>query len=326
MALNHLTIAEMVSSTEGWTQVGNPARDAFMRMPSLAALMPKIEEAMNGLIGIQRVTLDQFVKQLKGRRKGADFRHDSFSRAAYYTLEAHIHLARANDDDDTESALLVLRDLLFPFGLEIVKFSYVEEAGQARLMESRITTENEERLATIPVADENLLDIVRKWLNAGAELGQLETELADTQLPSQRGPVAEARRRWARVVKAVRTVADLESSLDPTIERALHQVAMAEAAALRRLRESEALDASQSDGDAGMDDGDAGMDDGPAPVAQDGDAGTDDGPAPVAQDGDAGTDDGPTPTEAPIEAAETPSGDEPDDEAGNSSFSTTIAQ
>lgn len=234
MALNHLTTAEMLASTANWSKPGEDIHDAFMAIPSLAALMPRIAAANRGLESKQRVSLDHVLQQLGVARKRADHRHDSYARSAFFILRGHIEKARGDGDAATAAALEEVLALLFPHELEVVKFSYVEEAGQARLLRSRMTPAVEEVLAAIPMQDGTLLDVVNAWLAAGAELGRLEGEVAQAERPGRNGPVAKARHAWMRMVRAVRTMVGLEPP-NATIEAALHQLTKAEAAARQRI-------------------------------------------------------------------------------------------
>ena len=235
MALNQLTIAEMVETTEDWARAGTPVRQAFEQIPALAGLIPTVDQVIDNLLATQRVPFVQTINQLSHARAKADRRHDCLARAVHVGIEAHIQLALAEGDLDRAQSLRRARDFLFPLGLGIVRLSYREEAGQASLLASRMNGDVEALLATMVLGSGTLLDTVRAWLRAADELGQLEAEFVAVQLPQNRVSLRDSRRAWTQMVTAVRTVAALADPMDPRIEAALGHIANAELAAERRL-------------------------------------------------------------------------------------------
>lgn len=237
MALNRLTTAEMVNLIKAWTQAGHPVRNALERSLGLAPLVPRVIEAYDALITAQRMGLTQTLTELSAAQTALDARHDSFARCINSVLDAYIHMALARGDVALARELGSLRDFLFPDGLRVITYSYREEAGQADLLASRMTQEHRNLLARIPMPGGTLLDIVNEWLRAGSALGELEDRRSDTQVPSRRKSMFDARAKWIRAIKAVRLMVEINRVEDPVIEEALNRIAVVEAAADRDARE-----------------------------------------------------------------------------------------
>ncbi|MCA9711167.1 MAG: hypothetical protein KDK70_35335, partial [Myxococcales bacterium] len=124
---------------------------------------------------------------------------------------------RARALDEVHAALL-------PRGLSIVNASYLAEAGNAVRVEALLRAEpaHAELLASVPVHDgEDLLGLTRRWLAAGAALGELERErdvLAAERVTQAVGPasIAAARSRWLRLVSQVLSILAL-GEVDPEV-------------------------------------------------------------------------------------------------------------
>lgn len=236
MALHHLTIEEMVQLTQDWVTPGHPVRSALMRVPGISALMPHIEGAHSALVSTQESEETQSLATLEDTLIEVDDRHDGLARAAFYTIKASINLTRVYGDKLNETVLQELQDLLFPNKLRVVSFSYRDEAGQAKLLTMRIKPEHEHTMSLIPMLGCTLLDTVRTWLAAGGELGELEEQRDAANLPSRRLHASQARTRWLRAIRAVRTIVELTEVHDPLIEEALGRILAAELTAERHAQ------------------------------------------------------------------------------------------
>jgi hypothetical protein len=240
MALNQLTIEEMVELTQDWVTPGHPTRGALQRVPGISALMSHIEAAHTALVSTQESEHMQSLTTLEEALVAVDDRHDGLARAAYYTIKASINLTRVYGDESNEAVLEELEALLFPNKLRVVSFSYRDEAGQAKLLSMRIKSDHEHTMSMIPMLGCNLLDTVRAWLAAGGDLGALEDQRDATNLPGGRLHASQARTRWLRAIRAVRTIVELTEVQDPLIEEALGRVLAAELAAERRAQREQA--------------------------------------------------------------------------------------
>jgi hypothetical protein len=138
-----------------------------------------------------------------------DFHHDRKARALSGHLEA---LASGTDDAELASFYNEVRELLFPYGLRVVQFSYTEEAGALREIERAVTPELLRRLKGVRVGDATLADLYNDWVEVGKELGQLAQERARQQASLTRQGTAPAEVNSSHVrsgwIRAVRLLAD----------------------------------------------------------------------------------------------------------------------
>lgn len=237
MALNHLTVSEMVSLTEDWVIPTGPLYLALIAIPGMDALLPHVISAHQGLLGNQSVAQEQELDDLTTETGIKDGSFDCFARAGYYTLMAHANLARALGDEAGARVFESMRTTLYPTELKVTKLSYREESGHATLLQSRMDAKLEQGLAGVPMQGRTLLDVVRAWITAGQELGALENRRAEAKFSDQRVNASPMRQQWMRAIMAVRTVLDLVAgTLPPVVADALARIRAAEAAAERRSR------------------------------------------------------------------------------------------
>lgn len=242
MALNLLTVEEMVYVTQPLVDPENPTRAALLGVPGMAVVMPHIEDAYEGLLVAMDKGRVQSLAEIDLALEAADTKHDGLARAVYYALETHAHLARAYGEEQTAEALALVQNDLFPDQLRVVDLSYRDEAGQARQLARNINANHEQWLAGIPMPGGSLLDTLQAWLAAGEELGELERQRNSVDVPGRRLRVNRARSRWVRAIRAVRTIVELTEPDEPLVEEALGRITAAEMAANPRAFPARAAD------------------------------------------------------------------------------------
>lgn len=218
MALRDLSVGEMISVSLGWISREDPARAAIEAQPQLSGLLPALEQAHAAIFAVAPKPDDPRRAEIVRSTSEVDARHDRLASAIYGFLS---ELARF---DEQGSALLSLRDTLYPDGLaSVVQSSYRQQAGYAKLLRDRITPAVRAQLEAIPLLKGTLLERVDAWLDAADELGRLEQERArieTTLAPSTAQQVLEARYGWIRAVSAFESVAALVQ-LDADTDRLL---------------------------------------------------------------------------------------------------------
>lgn len=126
-----------------------------------AALLTQLQRAYDGLIAAQPPP-DTALAKLTTELATLDARHDACVRGLLYRLDAEIVIA---ESDATKQALEALRDALFPTGAAVVQRSYVEEAGEAKLRDARLTAAMRKTLAKLKTLDgrtgEALLELLQ---------------------------------------------------------------------------------------------------------------------------------------------------------------------
>lgn len=249
MALNRLTIAEMVLLIEDWVTPGHPVRVALEQNPGLAALIPSIEGAYGLLVRAQPVELMEMRARLTATMADIDQRFDHLARAIDSFVSALTSLALAQGDSAKVDGLRALRRVLFPHQLRIVTMSYREEAGQTYLLAERLTPEQRAFMAAQTLGASNLDELVRAWIETGAELGALANQRTDLDLPSRQNSQVKARSRWIQAVTMVRSLVAMLGVSDPHMEEALGRISSAEADADKRGRPANRQPESEPEGD-----------------------------------------------------------------------------
>jgi hypothetical protein len=258
MALKRLRTSEMVALTATWVDPAHPDRQAMARVAALAALLPEVDGAHQGLhrthaIGPSAVRR----KQIQAEQKVLDLEHDNVLRGISSHLWSAIYFTR---DPEARNELERLLALLLPDGLLSVNKSYREQAGQAELAASRLTEADRALLQSLLLHDgRTLLDAVNQWLSLSAQLGALDRERVG--IPPDDGPTPAdamaARNRWIRTVQAVQLIARLVAEQDPAIREILDRMEEAGRTADRRSAGRTSEDALPGPGDAPPGPGDA---------------------------------------------------------------------
>ena len=208
MALKHLTTAKMVSLSDPLVKPGHPDRAALAAFADLNGFLPKLTAAHTGLL--QTFTPADSSEQLvtiQNNQKQLDARYDDLARGIHHLPLALSYLVK---NAAVAQQLRSLQQVLTPDGLSVIQKSYREEAGQAALLESRLTADHVALMKSIQTPEGSLEDAVREWISTGAQLGALEDQRAALQ---KSGPTAadalKARNRWIRTIHAMSSLIEL---------------------------------------------------------------------------------------------------------------------
>ncbi|WP_437731869.1 hypothetical protein [Sorangium sp. So ce1335] len=270
MGYRNLSPQAMVNISGPWL---DPEQDrkAFTSLPLLAPLLPAVEEAHGRILTTQRLgsSLQQQLKALMEKALALDATHDRKLRGAYNYLGA---LAEMTDDPAFAAALLDLRDRLMPSGLKAISRSYGDQAGDAKLLRSRLDDASEKLLKKLKTPEGPLAQVVEAWVAAALEIEKVEAQREQLALSAPAHTdgatpreVLNARNAWIRVVRAVETNLALEKAATGEIaERLLGRLRRESARADRRGRKGSAEGAAApAPADDAAPPGDAGDDDDP---------------------------------------------------------------
>jgi hypothetical protein len=217
MALKQLSIEEMEQVSAAWVDTSNPANSIFSGVVAISGLLPQVQQVHDELHAA--VPQDNpAAKELAALASETDYLHDVLARGIYgYLTEVALLV-------DNGAALLELRNSLMPEGLgKVVRNTYRGQAGFAALLRQRLDASARSQLEALPLPnDDNLLNRVQAWLDAGDRLGKLEERKArlEAASPTTAGMIQDARNRWIRVANAVIANADL-AELDDAQQRTL---------------------------------------------------------------------------------------------------------
>jgi hypothetical protein len=240
MALKRLYTGEMVSLSAPLTKSDHPDRKILADIPATAALLPELDGAHGSLLSTQvKPEAETRLAAIIKAEKILDVRHDDLIRGLSGLLTS---LAYLTQDPALAAGVLHVQSVLLPDGLDAVIKSYREEAGQAALLESRLSAADIALLKKIKILEGTAWDAIKEWMDVGARLGALEDERAG--LPETTGPapadVVTARNKWIRTINAIRSVLDLVSADHPGVVKILNRLTEAERKADRRIASAEA--------------------------------------------------------------------------------------
>lgn len=237
MAKTNLTSPTMVTVTTAWVDP-KEERPVIEALPQAGALLPSIDKAHHGLLNGQ-ASADLTNTRLTALQKAQavlDLRHDRKVRGQYYVLTGFAELAETEEE---AASYLALRDNLTPRGLDTVRLSYTDEAGEAELTDRRLTKDDKALLGKMPTPNGTLLDAFKARLKAAKELGDLEKQRGplESQAPAATTPADAVRARnvWIRTVNAFVAILALEEGLsDADREKILGPLERAEQKADRK--------------------------------------------------------------------------------------------
>lgn len=223
MALDRLETEEMVHITASWIIRGRPDREALEAERTLAALLPEMEAAHQGLLDTHAQQLGTMrQREILRRQKDVDERHGEAIHGIRHLLLGTISFTL---DTQQLAALRGLKQRLLPEGLGVVKQSYRRQVDQAETVASRLTESDWALLERLPImGGRSLRDAVESWFALARELGQLERArlMNENDLATPQAAAA-ARERWIKVIQAMRSVSaviDRKSSALGVLERA----------------------------------------------------------------------------------------------------------
>jgi hypothetical protein len=212
--LDNLEIDEMLALTAPLVEA-SPMRDAFLSVPEVAPLHPKVIQAHEALVASKLVRSPQNeLKALLEEETVVDARHDHLARGIHLAFEAHMHFLLSQDPPDFSKAALCqqAQRKLFPMGLAIINASLLAESGNTARV-GRMLRHQEKALAEflsmVPALSpkKTLRDMVDAWIEAGTSLAELEHKRSSLMakegaLVGSASPQA-AKRGWIRIVSQV---------------------------------------------------------------------------------------------------------------------------
>jgi hypothetical protein len=186
MALQHLSAAEMIEISNLWLTEPSLLEDG-KRIPGyrlllksvdmLAVWISPLEKAHEALISFLKKTPSHDspeVTEIEAEQARLDLRFDSINRFLYPFLE----LLRELVTPETQAVLAPLRQRLYPNALQVNKYKYEREAGEARLIEGRLSPEDKVLLASLSITFEKktvtMLALLEEMIEKGKRLGDLE--------------------------------------------------------------------------------------------------------------------------------------------------------
>lgn len=265
MSLSHLKATAMVSLTGPWVTPGHAERQALESTPSVAALFPFIEEAHSGILQAQDMSITDRMAPVVTQIGVTVRRLDSLWRVLHGGLGVHIQLASADDDSARAEALTQAQGQLMPQGLEVIKFSNRDKAGEVTLLVSRVDAGLRTLLDSTSVQGLSLGDLIAKLAATADELGRLEDRRSEIRMLRRENNMVEARAAWMRMITTVRQVLELAQVSNPILVDILARVRDAVAQAGKRADAT----ADSEDGDASAPADDTGSTTAPAPEAID---------------------------------------------------------
>lgn len=275
MSFKDLDINEMVSLTSPFVNDG-PVKKTFLSIPEIAGFHPKVVAAHGAVVSVRRAEeiTDPEVAELSAKQKVVDVRHDRLGRCGSLLVEARRERALAEDppDEATAAACAEALGALFPDGAAILIASYRAEAGNTERLERYLdqpeSADVRALLKSIPARKgETALDVVTQWIQAGTELGELETKKAARIAALQNEPAAPlrvvqaARSQWIKVASVLVQALELSDAPADAKTAILHPLvdaaARAGSRAARRAARTAAPDPAGAPGPAGTPPSDA---------------------------------------------------------------------
>lgn len=220
MNLKSLSNAEMIQVTMEWITPKRSANAALLATASTAGLLPLVTTAHQTLQAVEgqsdNAGREAELKTLIARLVELDREHDAYVRRIFGVYTA---LAEAASSPEQAALYTSTAKAVFPAGLASAQGTYKEEAGQAVLVDQRLTDEHRATLKAVKTPDGTLADDVARWKKVAKELGQVETErtrLAATPAETKRTDAVAARNAWINAVSALTTVIGLSALDDET--------------------------------------------------------------------------------------------------------------
>lgn len=245
MNLKSLSNAEMIHLSADMVTPRREAHAALMASPATAGLVPLVAEAHEALAAIEgragNGAREAELRALSERCVELDREHDAYVRRIFGVCEA---LAEAASSPEQAEAYVAAGKAVFPAGFAAAQASYKDEAGQATLVDKRLTDAHRATLSAISTPDGTLADDLARWKKVAKELGRTENErtrLAASPAETKGTDAVAARNAWIAAVSALTQVFELASPSKETRALVLGPL-VAETAKARRPTKAAATD------------------------------------------------------------------------------------
>ena len=211
MGYKDLTSAEMTDISGDWVSEKTAAGQLFRETKKLASIYVFIAEAHEGLAAAQVVgssANDRELQALAEKNVELDRCHDALVRCIWKTLHG---LAEGAKTKARAALYLDTAMAIFPDGAASAQKTYAAQAGNAELVEKRLTPEHKQLLSEIVTPDGPLSQHVSRWQKRARELGASDKErtrlLAQKETGVTKMDAQNARTEWVRAVDVfVKTV------------------------------------------------------------------------------------------------------------------------
>jgi hypothetical protein len=221
MALNDLSLTEMVAATEAWV---GAERSTFLSIPEIAGLFSLVEQAHASVVEVAATQEDPVLAGVSELVSRVDDRHDHALRALFFSaLAASEYLLSLDPPGHKEAAkILAARDALLEEGLAGTMFGFGEEAGRAEraMLTLSANPEYGKTLEKVRIFGEVTARDAAECLGSlGAELGALEqkrTALESRSAGMEQPSARKARALWMKTVATVLGALDLARVTKPT--------------------------------------------------------------------------------------------------------------
>lgn len=216
-SFNNLEVPEMIELSSPMLTPGTRAHEVIQSVPGAAALLPHVQAAHDGLLGIANGTNVDVL----GDALVNDVRlHDDLVRSIDSRLESAI--ARASSVE-AKQALTRAREEVLPEGLMVIRAGATEKAGEAKLRARRVSTETLALLAGVPMQTGESLAETLALLQTIAERIGVTSVRKQTLIAERAGPkVREARKAWVRAIHLMEMVFETAGADGSAVFGAIH--------------------------------------------------------------------------------------------------------
>jgi hypothetical protein len=218
MSYKLLSTESMLSVFDHWLDPEG-ARPAIQALDRASRLLPDILMSRDALQNAHAPRVEGTAEQvrLQTHAGNLDVRHDRKARGIDKVLDG---LSELVDNDDLALKLQELRhQVLGPQGLKVTQSSYLDEAQNAKLADTRLSADSAALLREIQVHNLSLAGWVRTWQEAARELGEVEAQRAtldaDIAIRVQPADKVRARNQAIRLFHAFSSMLEMD---EPTPE------------------------------------------------------------------------------------------------------------
>ena len=223
MAYRDFTNSTMVELSSAWVDP-EKNRSLLAGFPQTAGLLSNLDQTHANIVRVAP-TEDALRKQIDDLTKALfdlDKTHDRKRRGVYHVLTG---LSDLVDDPTRQADLITLRDAILPNGLQGTQVSYIDQAGNARILEQRLTDTQRAALEAINVLDTNLMLELAAMLDAAKLLGDKVEERRPLQARFDQDPnkitpidVLNARNAWVRTARLIEQVLHLTDATEAQLD------------------------------------------------------------------------------------------------------------
>jgi len=209
MSYRSLSTEQMVEISRAWVE--GPVHDLLKTDGATSGALVLIQGTHDRMLEVRAADEDVRAREISEELSRLDDRHDALTRGMYEALNA---VSVFSTDEHRSQVFLDARQKLFPRGLVINRWTYMEQAGNAAEVAASLSDEVRAILDDTTVGDLTLGAAFDQWQEVSVALADKLAEQKGDARAISANEIQQARYSWIRGVMLFRGMIEASEAFD----------------------------------------------------------------------------------------------------------------